>query len=319
MHCLIHASAWRRLDDPRATMSLDFGKYSGSTASLRILVENLRTNKLVVISFAIMTVVAVSALLAPWIAPQNPFDLTQLSLWDSRLPPGSVGRDGMFYVLGTDDQGRDIFSAVLYGLRISLSVALTATAIAVLIGVLLGAVAGFYGGRIDATIMRVVDFQLGFPAILIALILLAMLGRGVDRVVLALVAVQWAYYARTVRSVAMVERNKDYIEAALGLGLGKLRVLIRHLIPNCLSSLVVLATIEMASAITLEATLSFLGLGTPITAPSLGLLIANGYQYMLSGMFWISFYPGLALLVTVMSINIAGDWLRDALNPRLQR
>jgi peptide/nickel transport system permease protein len=300
-------------------MSLGFGNYSSSMEGLRTLAGSLLANKLAVISVLVLGIIVMSALLAPWIAPQNPFDLTQLSLWDSRLPPGSVGRGGTLYLLGTDDQGRDILSAILYGLRISLSVAFSATVIAVLIGVALGATAAFCGGRIDATIMRIVDFQLGFPAILIALILLSILGRGVDRVILALVAVQWAYYARTVRGVALVERSKDYIEAALGLGLGKFRVLMRHLIPNCLSSLVVIATIEMASAVTLEATLSFLGLGTPITAPSLGLLIANGYQYMLSGRFWISFYPGLALLITVMSVNIAGDWLRDALNPRLQR
>jgi peptide/nickel transport system permease protein len=300
-------------------MSLDFNNSGGPMQGVGKWAEGLQANKLAAISALALGIIVTSALLAPWIAPQNPFDLTQLSLWDSRLPPGSVGRGGTLYLLGTDDQGRDILSAILYGLRISLSVAFIATVIAVLIGVTLGATAAFWGGRVDAVIMRIVDFQLGFPAILIALILLSVLGRGVDRVILALVAVQWAYYARTVRGVALVERNKDYIEAALGLGLGKLRVLMRHLIPNCLSSLVVVATVEMASAITLEATLSFLGLGTPITAPSLGLLIANGYQYMLSGMFWISFYPGVALLITVMSVNIAGDWLRDTFNPRLQR
>ena len=288
-------------------MSLDLNDSGGSMQGVGKWAESLQANKLAAISALALGIIVTSALLAPWIAPQNPFDLTQLSLWDSRLPPGSIGRGGTLYLLGTDDQGRDILSAILYGLRISLSVAFTATVIAVLIGVTLGATAAFWGGRVDAVIMRIVDFQLGFPAILIALILLSILGRGVDRVILALVAVQWAYYARTVRGVALVERNKDYIEAALGLGLGKLRVLMRHLIPNCLSSLVVVATVEMASAVTLEATLSFLGLGTPITAPSLGLLIANGYHYMLSGMFWISFYPGVALLITVMSVNIAGD------------
>jgi len=222
-------------------------------------------------------------------------------------------------MLGTDDQGRDMYSAIVYGLRISLGVAVMSGAIAMALGMTIGLVAAYFGGWIDTLIMRIVDIQLGFPAILIALILLAILGKGVDKVILALIIVQWAYYARTVRGSALVERRKEYIEAATCLALGHRRILFRHLMPNCLPPLIVVGTVQTAHAITLEATLSFLGVGVPITEPSLGLLIANGFEYMMSGLYWISFFPGIALLVTVASINIVGDQLRDLLNPRLKR
>jgi len=191
--------------------------------------------------------------------------------------------------------------------------------IALLFGLLLGLVAGYVGGRVEALIMRIADIQLSFPAILIALILLALTGQGVSKIIFALVAVQWAYYARTARSAALVERNKEYIEAAVGLGLSPWRIVFRHLLPNCLPPLIVIAALQIASAISLEATLSFLGLGLPVTEPSLGLLIANGFQYLLSGKYWISFFPGIALLITVVSINLVADQLRDVLNPRLQQ
>jgi peptide/nickel transport system permease protein len=260
------------------------------------------------------------ALLAPLISPQNPYDLGQLDLLDSRLPPGATSGTGtMTYWLGTDDQGRDILSAILYGLRISLGVGIVATLAALAFGLVVGLVAAYAGGRGDAFIMRVVDIQLSFPAILIALVLLALLGQGIEKIVIALVAAQWAYYARTVRSAALVERRREYIEAATGLGLSHARIVFRHLLPNCLPPLIVVATVQVAAAIALEATLSFLGLGLPITEPSLGLLIANGYNYLLSGKYWISFFPGVALLLTIVAINLVGDHLRDVLNPRLQR
>jgi peptide/nickel transport system permease protein len=182
-----------------------------------------------------------------------------------------------------------------------------------------GLTAAYFGGAIETLIMRVVDIQLSFPAILIALILLAVLGQGIDKIMIALVTVQWAYYARTVRGTALVERRKEYIEAARCLALGNPRIVFRHLLPNCLPPLIVVNTVLVASAIALEATLSFLGLGLPITKPSLGLLIANGFAYMLSGKYWISFFPGVALLATIVCINLVGDQLRDVLNPRLQR
>jgi peptide/nickel transport system permease protein len=183
----------------------------------------------------------------------------------------------------------------------------------------MGLTAAYFGGLVDTVIMRIVDMQLSCPSILIALILLAVLGQGVDKIIIALIAVQWAYYARTTRGTALVERRKEYIEAAQCLALGNRRVVFRHLLPNCLPPIIVVNTVLIANAITLEATLSFLGLGLPITEPSLGLLIANGFTYLLSGKYWISFFPGVALLVTIVSINLVGDQLRDVLNPRLQK
>jgi peptide/nickel transport system permease protein len=225
----------------------------------------------------------------------------------------------MTYWLGTDDQGRDMMSAIFYGLRISLAVAFTSVLIALTIGTLVGLYAAYHGGRIDSLIMRLVDLQLSFPTILVALILLALLGKGVVNVMLALVIVQWALYARMARGVALAERRKEYIEAAQCLGLSTRRVILAHILPNCLPSLIVVATLEVAHAVSLEATLSFLGVGLPVTEPSLGLLISNGFDFLLSGYPWISVLPGVALLITVISINLVGDELRDILNPRLQQ
>jgi peptide/nickel transport system permease protein len=212
-----------------------------------------------------------------------------------------------------------MLSAIFYGLRISLSVGATSTLFALAIGLTIGLVAAYFGGKVETLMMRIVDIQLSFPAILIALILIAVLGQGTGKVVAALVTVQWAYYARTVRSAALVEKRKEYIEAARCLALSPGRIVFRHLLPNCLPPLIVVATVQVAAAISLEATLSFLGLGLPITEPSLGLLIANGYQYLLSGKYWISFFPGIALLLTIVSINLVADQLRDVLNPRLSK
>lgn len=272
-----------------------------------------------VLALLVFVVIALAAIFAPWITPQNPYDLRQLDIMDGRLAPGSEGWAGFTYWLGTDTQGRDMLSGIVYGLRISLVVGATATLVAVLIGTTLGLIAAYVGGIVETTIMRVVDMQLSFPAILIALILLAVLGRGVDKVIIALIIVQWAYYARTVRGSALVERQKEYVEAATCLALSHTRIVFRHLLPNCLPPLIVVATVQVANAIALEATLSFLGVGVPVTEPSLGMLIANGYGYMLSGDYWISFFPGIALLIAIVSINLVGDRLRDVLNPRLQR
>jgi peptide/nickel transport system permease protein len=266
-----------------------------------------------------VVLLVVLAILAPLVAPQNPFDLAQLSIMDNKLPPLSRGFSGQLYLLGTDDQGRDLLSAILFGLRLSLFVGFVATAIALIIGASVGVVAAYFGGRIDGALMRLVDIQLSFPAILIALILVAILGKGVDKVMIALVCVQWAYYARTIRGSALVERRREYIDAARCLALPQSRIVFRHLLPNAFPPLIVVATVQVAHAIALEATLSFLGVGVPITEPSLGLLIANGYGYMLSGNYWIAFYPGIALLLVIVAINLCGDRLRDVMNPRLKR
>jgi peptide/nickel transport system permease protein len=276
-------------------------------------------SRLAMLGLALLVAVGLVAIAAPFISPQDPYDLAQLDVLDSKLAPGETSASGRTYWLGTDDQGRDMLSGIFYGLRISLAVGLSSTVIALFVGLLLGLAAAYFGGWIDALIMRVADIQLSFPAILIALILLAVLGQGIGKIIAALVTVQWAYYARTVRSAALVERHKEYIEAAQVLALSKPRIMLRHLLPNCLPPLIVVASVQVAHAISLEATLSFLGLGLPITEPSLGLLIANGFQYLLSGKYWISFYPGLALLLTLMAINLVADQLRDVLNPRLKR
>ena len=262
---------------------------------------------------------AAAALFAPWISPQNPYDLSQLDITDARLPPGSDSSAGFPFLLGSDGQGRDMVSGILYGLRLSLMVGVGSAAFAAVLGTSLGLLAAYAGGRTDGLVMRLVDLQLSFPSILIALMILALLGRGDGNVVLALVLVEWAYYARTARGAAMAERRREYIEAAECLALPRWRIVFRHLLPNCLPPLIVVLTTQVARAITLEATLSFLGIGVPITEPSLGLLIANGYQYVLSGQYWISFYPGLALLGTILGINLVSDQIRDVLNPRLQR
>jgi peptide/nickel transport system permease protein len=256
------------------------------------------------------------ALLAPLLAPQNPYDLTGLSIMDNRLPPGSASLNGMTYWLGTDAQGRDMLSAILYGIRISLVVGLLATACASAIGMGVGLLAGYLGGLVETALMRLVDFFLGFPTLLVALVLLAMIGRGVDKVVLAIVLVQWAHYARLMRGSVLVERRKEYVEAAKNLGFSRARIMLLHILPNCLGPILVFATIHVATAISLEATLSFLGVGVPVTEPSLGLLIANGFEHLLSGEYWISFYPGVALLVLIFSINLLGDRLRESLDPR---
>ena len=270
-------------------------------------------------AFAVLVGIIFIAVAAPWISPQNPYDLAQVSVLDSKLPPGEQSMTGQTFYLGTDGAGRDLLSAMFYGLRISLGVGVLSGIIAMCIGATIGLIAAYSGGRADTLIMRLVDIQLSFPAILVALILLAVLGKGVDKIIIALVVVQWAYYARTVRGSALVERNKEYIEAAQCLVLSHNRIVFRHLLPNCMPPLIVVGTLQTAHAIALEATLSFLGVGLPISEPSLGLLIANGFDYMLSHKYWISFFPGAALLITIVSINLVGDQLRDVLNPRLQR
>jgi peptide/nickel transport system permease protein len=427
-------------DTPTATVPLPDQKAAKPVPPAVRIARDFVESPLAVLGLAILFIIVLVAVFAPWIAPQNPYDLSEIRLEDSRQPPGSqrltdpweadlallidptsqgsteitFGEDApadgavlswtpvsgedavrvalvftpslenvplealrlddlprgaeldvgekhsfrsfwnvnladleqftvsssrdldepfelelvlkategdalMTYWLGTDGQGRDMLSAIMYGLRTSLAVGVVSCFFAMVIGLSLGMIAAFFGGRLENVIMRVVDLQLSFPTILVALMLLAILGSGVEKVMLALIIVQWAYFARTARSVALVERSKEYVEAAQCLALSKARVIFRHLLPNCLPPIIVVATVQVANAIALEATLSFLGIGLPVTEPSLGLLISNGFEFMLSGRYWISVYPGVALLVTIIAINLVGDRLRDALNPRLHR
>ncbi|MHB2168722.1 ABC transporter permease [Alsobacter sp. R-9] len=276
-------------------------------------------NRVALAALVVVVTVVAAAVLAPWITPQNPYDIGNLSLMDARRPPGFVGSGGYVHWLGTDANGRDLFSAILYGLRISIQMGLMAGLVALVIGGTLGLVAAYAGGRVETAIMRIVDLQLSFPAILLALVLVALLGQGKTQLVAALVAAQYAYFARTAYGAASAERRKDYVEAALAIPLGARRIVFRHILPNVMPPLIVVATVQIASAIALEATLSFLGLGLPVTEPSLGMLISNGFQYMMSGRYWISIYPGVALIILIVAINLVGDQIRDQFNPRLKR
>ncbi len=267
----------------------------------------------------LILIIVALALLAPVIAPQNPYDLASVDIMDARQRPGTVASDGFTMWLGSDGVGRDLWSGILYGLRISLAVGALSGLLAASFGMTVGLIAAYAGGRVESIIMRIVDLQLSLPAVLVALILVASLGKGMDKIIIALVVVQWAYYARTVRGSALVERRKEYVEAAQSLGLSHTRTVFKHILPNVLAPVIVIATVQTAHAIALEATLSFLGVGLPQTEPSLGVLISNGFQYMLSGSYWISTFPGIALLLTIVAVNLVGDRLRDVLNPRLEK
>jgi peptide/nickel transport system permease protein len=280
-----------------------------------------------IIASIIALVCVVAAVFAPWLAPHNPQDLASLQLMDARLPPAWVADGQARYPLGTDDQGRDILSALMYGARISLLVGLASVVLSVVIGVGLGLLAGFVGGRVDSFIMRVCDVMLSFPAILVALLI-----DGVGRamfpnahetlaftvLILAISLTGWVQYARTVRGSTLVERQKEYVQAARVIGVSPFRIMRRHVLPNVLGPVLVLATIQIASAIITEATLSFLGVGVPPTSPSLGTLIRVGQDFLFSGEWWITIFPGLVLVMIALSVNLLGDWLRDALNPRLR-
>jgi peptide/nickel transport system permease protein len=289
---------------------------------------SFRHSPVAVGAFCVFMVCAVAAVLAPWIAPHNPFDLRTLNLLDSLSPPSWTEGGRAQYFLGTDDQGRDVLSAIMYGARVSLLVGLASVALALVLGVTLGLVAGYAGGKIDAFIMRVADVQLSFPAILIALLIDGVFRAALPRdahsnvalfvLVLAIGLSNWVQYARTVRGSTMVEKNKEYVQAARVIGIPAFAIMLRHLLPNVLGPVLVLATINIATAILTEATLSFLGVGVPPTQPSLGTLIRIGNDFLFSGEWWITIFPGVALVTIVLSINLLGDWLRDALNPRLR-
>jgi peptide/nickel transport system permease protein len=289
---------------------------------------SFRHSPVAVASAIVLGVCLAAAIFAPWIAPTNPFDLKTLNLLDALAPPAWLPGAKPGYLFGTDDQGRDVLSAIMFGARISLLVGIASVALALVVGVALGLVAGYAGGKVDALIMRVADVQLSFPAILIALLI-----DGVARAILprdahtsvalfvlifAIGAANWVQYARTVRGGTMVEKNKEYVQAARVIGISPLGIMRRHLLPNVMGPVLVLATINIATAVITEATLSFLGVGVPPTEPSLGTLIRVGNDFLFSGEWWITIFPGAALVIMVLAINLLGDWLRDALNPRLR-
>jgi peptide/nickel transport system permease protein len=288
---------------------------------------SFRHSPLAIVSAIVAFICLFCAMFAGWVAPHNPFDLASLELADSRLPPSWLPEGRAKYPLGTDDQGRDLLSALMYGSRISIMVGLASVALSMVIGVGLGLLAGFAGGKIDAFIMRVADVQLSFPSILIAL-LIDGVGKAVlpkeqstlafGVLVVAIALSGWVQYARTVRGSTMVERSREYVQAARVIGVSQTRIMFKHVLPNVLGPVLVLATLQIATAIITEATLSYLGVGVPPTSPSLGTLIRVGNDFILSGEWWITIWPALALIVIVLSINLLGDWLRDALNPRLQ-
>ncbi len=272
-----------------------------------------------VLSLVMILVLAFVSFGAPLVSPQDPYDMATLDWMDAFLRPGTVGSGGYTHWLGTDNAGRDMLSAIFYGLRTSFVIGLSAGALALLVGICVGLSAAYFGGRLESLLMRIVDLQLSMPAILLALVLVAMLGQGLGQIILALVVAQYAYFARTTHGAATVERGKDYIEAARSTPLPARRVLFRHLLPNVLPPLIVVATVQVASAIALEATLSFLGVGLPLTEPSLGSLISNGFKYIHTDRTWLSIYPGVFLMVTVVAINLVGDQVRHVLDPRNQR
>ncbi|HWA79946.1 MAG TPA: ABC transporter permease [Acetobacteraceae bacterium] len=287
---------------------------------------NFRRSPVAVIAGAVAFLWIVGALFAPWLAPHDPFDLGSLSLSNSFLPPLPLKGSQWAFPLGTDDQGRDMLSAIMYGGRISLVVGFCSVLFAAIVGVSVGLIAGYGGGALDALLMRIADVQLTFPAILIALVVDGIVSAAlhqlheateIDIIVFAIGISNWPQFARTVRGSTMVERGKDYVLAARVIGISGPRIMLTHILPNVLGPVLVIATINLAVAIVTEATLSFLGVGLPPTNPSLGTLINNGNSYLFSGQWWITIFPGLALVIMVLSINLLGDWLRDALNPRL--
>ena len=288
---------------------------------------SFRSSPTAMVAALIAFVCIFSSVFAGWVSPTDPFDLAKLELSDARLPPAWLDGGSGKYLLGTDDQGRDILSALIYGARISLVVGVASVILSVLVGVSLGLLAGFRGGWIDTLLMRLCDVMLSFPPILVAL-LISGVGRALfpnaheglafGVLIVSISLTGWVQYARTVRGTTLVERHKEYVQAARVTGVAPLRIMLRHVLPNVLGPVLVLATIQVATAIITEATLSFLGVGVPPTSPSLGTLIRVGNDYLFSGEWWITIFPGLMLVLIALSVNLLGDWLRDALNPRLR-
>lgn len=279
---------------------------------------NYKHNLPAVIGSVLVLSAILVAVFGKLLAPQNPYDLTQINLADSYLPPPWVSGGDSRFLMGTDAQGRDILSAIIYGSISSLTIGLVGTIASCLIGTTLGLIAGYFGGKADALIMRIADIQLSFPSMLIALFIMSVFGRGIDKLLIALTMVGWVRYARTVRGETLSVRNKEYVEAARTIGLPRHRIILKHVMPNVITSVIVLATIQVGDFILTEATLSFLGVGVPITEPSLGLLVKTGFDVLFSGLWWASVFPGLYIMLVVFGINLLGDFLRDELNPNLK-
>ena len=281
-------------------------------ANNEIIIEFLE-DKVAVISFFVTLILLFCAIFPHFLSVQNPYDLKQLFLQNSFKAPCKD------FFLGTDGQGRDIYSAILYGLRISLYVGIVSTILSVIVGLIAGLISGYFGGVVDTVIMRIADIQLSFPAILIALIIMALWGQGIGKIIIAITIVNWVYYARTARGIVLAEKEKEYVQSAKAIGMKNITIMFSEILPNIMAPIIVIATVRIANAIILEATLSFLGVGVPITNPSLGTLISNGYQVLFSGYWWVSVFPGIVLMILVLAINIVGDRLRDIMNPRLKR
>lgn len=279
---------------------------------------NFRRDKGAVIGSVVVVIFLFLALAGPMLVPQNPYDLTALELSNAFKPPAWAEDGDAAFPLGTDEQGRDMLSGIVYGTRISLFIGLSVMVMSCISGTLIGLWSGYAGGRIDALLMRIVDVQLSFPAMLVALFIMSAFGRGLGKLVLALTLVGWVQYARTVRGAVLVERGKEYVEAARLIGLSPIPLVLRHVLPNVLTPLIVIATIHVGTIILNEATLSYLGVGVPVTEPSLGLLVKNGYDVLFSGIWWVSVLPGCFIMFLVFGINLLGDFLRDEFNPKLK-
>ena len=290
--------------------------------------DSFKRSPVTITAFVVTVILFASAAFAPWVAPYDVGDLTSLNLMDAFKPPAWAAGGEAGYLLGTDDQGRDVLSAIIFGLRISLMVGFLGVILAALVGTILGLVSGYLGGWVDALIMRIADVQLTFPAILIALLIDGIVGAVMGAqahaetkmgvLVIAIAASLWVNFARTVRGSTLVEKNKEYVQAARVIGIHPILIMYRHVLPNVMGPVLVIATLSLAVAILTEATLSFLGVGVPVTNPSLGTLIRIGNDFLFSGEWWMSIFPGVALVILVLAVNLLGDWLRDALNPKLR-
>lgn len=288
-----------------------------------------KKDKVAMVCFAVFLTFATTALFAPFIAPSNPYDLASIDIMDSELPPSWMEDGDENFLLGTDDQGRDILSTMLYGARLSLTIGLLAVAVQMTLGIVIGLTAGYYGGRVDSFLMRIADVQLSFSTMMVAIIVSAIFRTALGAETYAQYAVimlvmiigiaEWPQYARTVRASVLAEKKKEYVEAAKVMGFRAPRIMFRHILPNCLSPILVISTVQVANAIMSEAALSFLGLGLPVDQPSLGSLISIGFKYIFSGAWWITVFPGILLVVLVLVINLLGDWLRDVFNPKIYK